>query len=60
MRSNEVSRLIRQLEDGKSEMDDRYMDYDDNDREIRFGRELIAYNALADALIFLLERSDSN
>ena len=60
MSSYEVSRLIRQLEDGKSEMDYRYMYYDDNDRESRFEREKNAYNALADALIFLLERSDSN
>ena len=57
MSSYEVRNLISKLEDGKSDMDSRQTE---DDREYRLEYEKNAYNALADALIYLLKRSDSD
>lgn len=57
MSSYEVRDLISKLENGKSDMESRQME---DDRDYRFEYETNAYNALADALIYLLKKSDSN
>ncbi len=57
MSSYEVRDLISKLENGKSDMESRQTE---DDRDYRFEYETNAYNALADALIYLLKKSDSN
>ncbi len=57
MSSWDVSDLISKLERGKSDMDSRETE---DDRRYRYEYETNAYNALADALIYLLKKSDSN
>ena len=57
MSSYDVSSLISKLEDGKRDM---YSRQSEDDREYRLEYETHAYDAIADALIYLLKRIDSN